>query len=167
MRLEQQVYSKTEVCRLLSGATSLVAPDQEAAAESAQSTRTGANRHDQWTADDLIISLVVRRPNPVQVEHHLCMDRGYGYADVHQFVAQERYIAHIKHRRCRGDPLLEPCPVPGETQFPARRWVVERTLGWLVKRRSLRVRWCKKVENWLALVQFACAHILMDPAIYG
>jgi putative transposase len=128
---------------------------------------TGANRHDKWSADDLIISVVVPRPDPANREQHICMDRGYVYDDVHQFVEQERYIAHIKHRRRRGEPVIEDCPVPGETQFPARRWVVERTFGWLAKRRSLRIRWCKKVENWLAFVQLACAHILMDMAIYG
>lgn len=128
---------------------------------------TGANCHDKWSADDLIISIVVPRPDPAVVEQHLCMDRGYDYADVHQFVELERYIAHIKHRRRRGEPPLQDCLAPGETQYPARRWVVERTLSWLTKRRSLRVRWCKKAENWLALVQFACAHILMDMAIYG
>jgi transposase len=128
---------------------------------------TGANVHDKWAAADLIISMVVPRPDPEQEQQHLCTDKGYDYPDVHQFVEQARYIAHIKHRRRRGEPKLEECPVPGETQFPARRWVVERTLGWLAKRRSLRVRWCKKVENWLALIQFACAHILMDMAIYG
>jgi putative transposase len=128
---------------------------------------TGANSHDKWSADDLIISIVVPRPDPQQVEQHLCADKGYDYEDVHRFVEQERYIAHIKHRRRRGESPLEVCPVPGETQFPARRWVVERTLAWLAKRRSLRTRWCKKMHNWLALVQFACAHILMDLAIYG
>ncbi len=40
-----------------------------------------------------------------------------------------------------------------------KRWVVERPLSWLAKRRSLRTRWSKNDENWLALVQFACAHI--------
>ena len=45
--------------------------------------------------------------------------------------------------------------------------IVERTLSWLTKRRSLRIRWFKKVNTWQALVQFACAHILMDMAIYG
>ena len=38
---------------------------------------------------------------------------------------------------------------------PARRWVVERTISWLTKRRSLRTRWSKKAENWLALIQLA------------
>ena len=125
---------------------------------------TGANEHDKWSADDLIISIVVKRPKTKQ---HFCADKGYDFADVHLFVEQARYIVHIKHKRKRGEPVVEECPVPGETQFPARRWVVERTLGWLAKRRSLRIRWCKKVNNWLALVQFACAHILMNMAIYG
>ena len=128
---------------------------------------TSANSHDKWSADDLIISIVVPRPDPADVRQHICLDRGYDYADVHEFVEQERYIAHIKHRRRRGQPPIEQCPIPGETQVPARRWVVERTLGWLAKRRSVRVRWCKKAANWLAFVQFACAHILMDLAIYG
>jgi putative transposase len=125
---------------------------------------TGANEHDKWSADDLIISIVVKRPKTKQ---HFCADKGYDFADVHQFVEQARYLVHIKHKRKRGEPVAEACPIPGETRFPARRWVVERTLGWLAKRRSLRIRWCKKVNNWLALVQFACAHILMDMAIYG
>ncbi|MCS7072089.1 MAG: hypothetical protein NZM00_11325 [Anaerolinea sp.] len=125
---------------------------------------TGANEHDKCSADDLIISIVVERPPSKQ---HFCANQGYDFADVHQLVEQERYISHIKPKRKRGEPPLEECSVPGETQFPAHRWVVERTLGWLAKRRSLRVRWCKKVENWLAFVQFACAHILMDMAIYG
>ena len=124
---------------------------------------TGANEHDKWSADDLIFSVVVDRPT---VQQHLCADKGYDFADVYQVIRDENYIPHIKRRRKRGDPP-DPCPLPGEHRYPARRWVVERTLGWLVKRRSIRTRWCKKAENWLALLQFACAHILHDMAIYG
>jgi putative transposase len=50
---------------------------------------------------------------------------------------------------------------------PARRWIVERTISWLTKRRSLRTRWSKKAENWLALVQLACAHMLLNLAVFG
>jgi putative transposase len=128
---------------------------------------SGANVHDKWLADEVIISIVVPRPDPDHVEQHVCMDKGYDYPDVHQFVEVERYIVHIKHRRRRGEPIIEACPVPGETQFPARRWVVERTLAWLAKRRSIRVRWCKKADNWLGFIQLACAHILMDMTVYG
>lgn len=126
---------------------------------------TGANEHDKWSADDLIISIIV--PRPKKKKQHLCTDKGYDYEDVHDFVEQQRYIAHIKHRRRRGEPIVAECPMPGETHYPARRWVVERTLGWLTKRRSIRTRWCKKFENWKALIQFACAHILFNRAFYG
>lgn len=128
---------------------------------------TGANIHDKWLVEQIVISMVVPRPDPGDVEQHLCLDRGYDYPDVHAYVEIARYIAHIKHRRRRGEPELEDCPIPGETQYPARRWVVERTLGWLTKRRSVRVRWCKKATNWLAFIQFAIAHVLMNRTVYG
>ena len=126
---------------------------------------TAANEHDKWSAAELIISIVV--PRPRHKEQHFCADKGYDFPDVHQFVEAARYIAHIKHRRRRGEPMVEECSIPGETQHPARRWVVERTLGWLTKRRSIRIRWCKKFENWQAFIQFACAHILFNLAFYG
>jgi putative transposase len=128
---------------------------------------TGANEHDKWSADDLIVSIIVSRPSGKKVKQHFCADKGYDYDDVHKFVKKKHYISHIKHRRRRNEPKIEECPIPGETQYPARRWVVERTLGWLAKRRSIKVRWCKKSKNWLAFVQFACAHILFDLAFYG
>lgn len=128
---------------------------------------TGANEHDKWSADDLLVSIVVARPDPEQQEQHLCADKGYDYDDVHQVVAQEHYIAHIKHRRRRNESPVETCPIPGELSYPPRRWVVERTLAWLAKRRSLRIRWCKKAANWLAFIRFACAHILLTMAIFG
>ncbi len=38
-----------------------------------------------------------------------------------------------------------------------RRWVVERTLAWLSKCRAILVRYDKKPENYLGLIQLACA----------
>ena len=125
---------------------------------------SAANRHDKCSLQDLVFSMVVDRPDS---EQHLCLDRGYDYADIWEFLALEHYHSHIKHRRRRGEPHLDPCPIPGETQRPARRWVVERTFSWLAKRRSIRTRWCKKAANWLALLQFACAHILFNLAFSG
>lgn len=125
---------------------------------------SGANRHDKWGAAELIVSILVERPKTKQ---HLCADRGYDYPDVREVVAAEHYVAHIKHRRRRGEALLEVCPAPGEKSYPATRWVVERTLGWLCKRRSIRVRWCKKPQNCLAFIHLAAAHILLDLALFG
>ena len=125
---------------------------------------SAANRHDKCSLQDLVFSMVVDRPDS---EQHLCLDRGYDYADIWDFLQLEHYVSHIKHRRRRGEPHIDPCPIPGETQHPARRWVVERTFSWLAKRRSIRTRWAKKAANWLALLQFACAHILLNLAFSG
>jgi transposase len=123
---------------------------------------TGTNQHDKWSVVTLIFSVVVRRPTRLQ---HLCADKAYDSADIFEVVRSANYVPHIKHRQRRNEPVVEPSPDP--LQHPARRWVVERTLAWLVKRRSLHTRWCKKGQNWLALIQFACAHILFDLAVYG
>ena len=128
---------------------------------------TGANEHDKWSADDLLAGIVIERPDPEEVEQHLCADKGYDFDDVHEAVAEGQYEAHIKHRRRRNEAIEEEQPIPDEERHPARRWVVERTISWLGKRRSIRVRWCKKDENWMALIKFACAHILFTMAFYG
>lgn len=118
---------------------------------------TGANEHDKWSVDDLVIHMAAERPESKQ---HLCADKGYDFEDVHEFVAQHGYIEHIKHRRRRNEPKEE-TPLPGKNRFPARRWVVERTFGWLAKRRSIATRWCKKSQNWLAFIFMACADIIL------
>jgi putative transposase len=123
---------------------------------------TGANEHDKWSADDLIVHIVAKRPHS---EQHFCADKGYDYEDVHQFVGLHNYIEHIKHRRRRNEPK-DDCSIPGEKSFPAKRWVVERTFSWLAKRRSIATRWCKKPQNWLAFVHMACAQILLK-IIFG
>jgi hypothetical protein len=41
------------------------------------------------------------------------------------------------------------------------------TISWLIKRRSLRTRRAKKVNSWLAFVQLASAHILVNLADSG
>jgi putative transposase len=47
----------------------------------------------------------------------------------------------------------------GTTSFTVlpRRWVVERTFAWLSKCRGILVRYDKDDENYLGLIQFACA----------
>ena len=46
-----------------------------------------------------------------------------------------------------------------ELGYRARRWVVERTHGWMNRFRSLLVRWAKKADNYLAFVHLACGII--------
>ncbi len=131
---------------------------------------TGANRHDKVAAIDLLVSIVIKRP--AHKEQHLCADKAYDATEVREFAASGGYTTHIKvNPRKKGatESSGEPSQQkgPSGTLHPARRWVVERTISWLTKRRSIRTRWSKKAENWLALVQLACAHILLNLAVLG
>jgi len=126
---------------------------------------TGANRHDKVSAVELIVSFSVKRP--AHKEQHLLADKAYDSEDVREFASAAGYETHIKAnpRRKAGEP--PPNDDSPKRIYPARRWMVERTISWLVKRRSLRTRWAKKAGNWLALVQLACAHILFNLAVFG
>ena len=131
---------------------------------------TGANRHDKVSAIELIVSIALKRP--AHKEQHLCADKAYDASDVREFAASTGYTTHIKINPTKKDPTE---PSRGSSQrkdpqgepHPARRWVVERTISWLTKRRGLRPRWSKKAQNWLALIQLACAHVLLNLAVFG
>ena len=86
----------------------------------------------------------------------------YDSADIREFVILEGYTLHIKSDPRNSKQQMTEAHEPAQITHPARRWVVERTLSWSAKRRSSRTRWSKKAANWLALVQFACAHILYN-----
>lgn len=115
---------------------------------------SGAQAHDKTCALEILDRVVVERPQRIYRVHHLCADKGYDYADVRQGVSERQYHVHIKQRGVQVDEL------PAEKRYPARRWVVERTLSWQNDFRSLRTRWAKKAKNWLALIQFASALVL-------
>ena len=130
---------------------------------------TGANRHDKVAAIDLIVSVVLKRPAH---KEHLCADKAYDASEVREFAASEGYTTHIKvnPRKTDSTELSDQSSQQRDSHgepHPARRWVVERTICWLTKRRSLRTRWSKKAENWLALIQLACAHVLLNLAVLG
>ncbi|MCA1852885.1 MAG: transposase, partial [Beggiatoa sp.] len=64
---------------------------------------------------------------------------------------KHNYTGHIRRK---GEEKLHK---KRKKKYPARRWVVERTLAWLSKFRGVLVRYEKKSKNYLALLQFACA----------
>ena len=60
--------------------------------------------------------------------------------------------AHPAHRE-------EKLDATGIKPYPAQRWVVERTLAWLSKCRTILVRYDKMMSNYIGLIQLACALI--------
>ncbi len=114
----------------------------------------GANVHDTKLLNSTLEAVVVQRPKPtIENPQHLCLDKGYDNPTGHWAVAEHEYVGHI--RRIGEEKLDE----FGERKYPARRWVVERTLAWLSKCRAIGTRYDKKARNYLALIQLACALI--------
>jgi transposase len=114
----------------------------------------GANRHDMKLTQATLEAIVVERPAPTPAHpQHLSLDKGYDYDQVREVVAAYGYTAHI---RTRGEEATARRAIPG---YRARRWVVERTHSWLNRFRRLLIRWEKKVENYVAMLHFACAWI--------
>lgn len=112
----------------------------------------GANVHDTKLLAQTLDALVVERPLPTpEAPQHLCLDKGYDNPTGEQAVVEHNYVPHIRRI---GEEKLAP---DGEKRYPARRWVVERTLAWLSKCRALLVRYDKKASNFLALLKLACA----------
>jgi len=111
-----------------------------------------ANRHDTKLLAATLAAIVVPRPVPTaDAQQHLCLDKAYDNPTGHETVAAFQYTPHIRRI---GEEKLD---ASGERRYPARRWVVERTLAWLSKCRGLLVRYEKYASNYLALLQFACA----------
>ncbi len=59
----------------------------------------GANRPDLKLVAATLQSLVVTRPRPTKKRPQgLCLDKGYGYAEVRETLKEFRFTAHIRAR---------------------------------------------------------------------
>jgi putative transposase len=106
-----------------------------------------------------LASTPIARPIPTQDSPQgLCLDRGYDYDVVRELTVAQRLQPHI---RTRGEELADKVRDPG---WRARRWVVEAAHSWLNRNRGILIRWSKKDENHLALLQLASALIAFKKA---
>jgi transposase len=112
---------------------------------------TGANVHDKWALEPTLDAVPIRAGGGVRRPTHLCLDKGYDYADCDDIVRARGIQPHIRRR---GEKKML-----GTFRGKARRWVVERTNSWHNRFRGLLIRWETKAANYLALVQLACAII--------
>ena len=77
---------------------------------------------------------------------------------MHQLAAEHGLTPHI---RSRGDELAAKVRDP---DWRARRWVVEAAHSWLNRNRGILIRWSKKDQNHLALLQLASGLIAFKKA---
>ena len=114
----------------------------------------GSNANDHLLLAGTIDAIVVERPLPTPKNpQNLCLDKGYDNQASRAVVEAAGYQEHI--RRIGEEKLDE----EGKKRYPARRWVVERTLAWLNKCRAILIRWNRKACNYLGLIKIACALI--------
>jgi len=118
---------------------------------------TAANTHDMKAAIRILDSMVIRkRP---KVTQNLCLDKGYDFLEIEHESVNRGYTPHIRHRG-EGRRMVKDV-------HRVRRWVVERTNSWHNRFRKLLVRYEKKVENYLGLIQLACCVIVYRRTLLG
>lgn len=123
----------------------------------------GANHNDMELVRTTLEDQAGPRPSPTPAApQNLCLDKGYDYDEVRAILAEFGYSPHI---RTRGEETQAKQQIPG---YRARRWVVERTHSWLNRFRRLLIRWEKKIDNYRAMLEFACAFIAFRAAkVFG
>jgi putative transposase len=126
---------------------------------------SAANRTDMQVAEAVLDSMIVARPAPTAGHpQHLCRDKGFDYPATDRAAQARGYRVHTARKRRRGQP---PAPPPaGAARHPARRWVIERTNSWHNRYRKLRIRYEKHAENYLGLVEVACALIVYHLSLF-
>jgi putative transposase len=111
----------------------------------------GANVPDCKLLEATIAAVVVERPEPTEEQpQNLCLDKGYDNPTGRAAASSGGHTPHIR----RIGEEREACD--RKKGHKPRRWVVERTLGWLSKCRALPVRYDKNWENYLGLLRLAC-----------
>lgn len=115
---------------------------------------SGANRHDVKMLAEVLAQAQRLRPAARRGTHGLCLDKGYDYPISRELADFYGYRLHL---RCRGEDRPRRRP-----HWSPRRWVVERTHGWMHRSsRRILVRWEKKADNFLAFVHLSCAAIIL------
>jgi len=146
-----------------------------------------ASTHDINLVTDVVDNAVIKRPKSSNSKsksrrcikrrklQHLCLDKGYNFAQEEQELIKRDYVLHIpiKNREKRkgkaeGEEDEEEVKVtPFRKKYSPKRWVVERTNSWQNRFRKLFTRYEKKAENYLGLVQFSCCMIIYRKLILG
>lgn len=115
----------------------------------------GANVHDTKLLQETIEDCLERAGFDRDDEEHLCLDKAYDSSAIRELI--EAIYGYVAHVRSRGEEKRELNRQAGERP---RRWVVERTHGWLNRFRAILIRWDKKVQNHVAGLHLAFAYII-------
>lgn len=126
----------------------------------------GANVNDFKLLEATLESSPISRPDPrvpdvpeAAAVQGLSLDADYYREEIYELLETWGYTAHIRPRGSGSGVRDLPRDEAAAAGVKARRWVVERTHSWLHRYRGLLIRWCKKPQNYLGLLHFACGLI--------
>jgi transposase len=115
----------------------------------------GANRPDMKMVGETLESVPVERPEPTaEGPQGLCLDLGYAYDEVQEIAEEFHFTTHLPPDQGAAQKVKR------KAGAKARRWVVERTHSWMNRFRGVLIRWCKKAENYIALLHMSFAFII-------
>jgi putative transposase len=107
-----------------------------------------ANRHDMKLVAATLANMMCARPAD-GCKSKLYLDLGYDYDAVRRIVHIAGFDPVILGRRDEQEDKRQ-------RGARANRWVVERTHSWLNRFRRLLVRWEKREDTYLAMLQLTC-----------
>ena len=127
----------------------------------------GANVNDYKLLEATLESSPIPRPDPRVPDvpesgavQALSLDADYFRVEVYETLERWGYTAHIRPVGSESGVRDLTPEEAKEAGIQARRWVVERTHSWLHRYRGLLIRWCKKAENYIALLHMSFAFII-------
>jgi hypothetical protein len=115
-------------------AEKLASPNQQ---QDASTQLVRRNVPDFKLLEATLDAMVVERPSPTDgAPQHLCLGIGYDDEPSRDVLLECGYNAHTRS-------IGEEKDKAGQRRYPARRWVMERTQGWLSESRAILVRYEK------------------------
>jgi len=136
---------------------------------------SSASTHDIKAVTDVIDNTVIKRKpssyftkkKRTNHHHHLCLDRAYNSKRIEKEIIKRGYVPHIPYKRKRGQKKKENSNQKKYSSAKNKRWVVERTNSWHNRFRKLFIRYERKMENYLGLVQLSSSIIIYRKIILG
>ena len=136
---------------------------------------SSASTHDIKAVTDVIDNTVIKRKpssyfakkKMTNHRHHLCLDRAYNSKSIEKEIIKRGYVPHIPYKRKRGQKKKENSNQKKYSSAKNKRWVVERTNSWHNRFRKLFIRYERKMENYLGLVQLSSSIIIYRKIILG
>ena len=139
---------------------------------------TPASTHDVKVVTNVIDNSIIKQPfvssKPKEgisrrrwKYNHLCLDRAYSSKTIRQQIIKRGYVPHIPYKRKRGQKKKENSNQKKYSSSKNKRWVVERTNSWHNRFRKLFIRYERKMENYLGLVQLSSSIIIYRKIILG